>query len=304
VITGQTATGKTQKAVELALHENGDIINCDSRQIYKLLNVITGKDLDLTDGIFHLEKEIHNFDIGNYQIENTEIPIWLYDVVKPNSKFSAFDYRECALSVITEIVKKNKTPIIVGGSYFYLKQLLYGTIRTNLEPDEVLRNELRKKTVNELQTILHDLDQEKLTKMNESDRNNPHRLIRQIEIKKGNAQEIHHQSINELFPELKIEIHGYHFESKDNLRKAISKRVEKRLQEGALQEVEGLLALGYKPSDPGLLTIGYKEILSYLNEEYTYEKMKEVWTIKELQYAKRQLTFMRQNTDIHWQPVD
>jgi tRNA dimethylallyltransferase len=303
VLTGQTATGKTKQAIKYAHQYNGEIINCDARQIYKQLNVITGKDLELTDGTFNFKKQLHNFDIGWYTLEDTYIPLWLYDIVKPDTNFSAFDYRECALSVIDDIVKKEKTPIIVGGSFFYLKQLLYGTIQTNVEPDEKLRAELSSKTVIELQSILNDLDKIKLENMNHSDRNNPHRLIRQIEINKGDPHEVIRQSLQEIYPDVSIEIHGFYYESKDKLKKMIMQRVEKRLQEGALQEVEGLLALGYTEDDPGLQTIGYKEILAYLNHEYAFEKMKEEWITKELQYAKRQLTFMRQNKDIHWQSI-
>jgi tRNA dimethylallyltransferase len=131
IITGQTATGKTQLALQYAQKYNGELINCDSRQIYQDLDLVTGKDLE-EKKFYRLEK-INQFQIGYYLLSyaKTPIPVWLYDVVAINHYFSSFDYRQLALKVITNIIARKKTPILIGGSYLYLYHLLYqiNTIR-------------------------------------------------------------------------------------------------------------------------------------------------------------------------------
>src|SRR3990167_6056165 len=120
VITGQTATGKTKLALECAEKYNGELVNCDSRQIYKYLDIITGKDKQLL----------------------AKVKVWLYDVVKPDEYFSSFDFVKLALPIIKKILSEGKTPIIVGGTYMYIKHLLYKVETDNIPPDWRLRKEL------------------------------------------------------------------------------------------------------------------------------------------------------------------
>ena len=303
VITGQTATGKTSYAIDLAKKYNGELINCDSRQIYKELDIITGKDLSKTSEKFSSSRKLKQFDIGIYEFTENSIPIWLYDVVKPNMPFSPFDFQLCANDVISEIFSRNRTPIIVGGSYFYLKNLLYGTIETHVEPNEQLRSELNNKSADELQNILADLDRDLFQSLNNSEKHNPHRLIRKIEIlknKKSNNSNV--SSIESILPGIEIEMIGFAFSSKEMLEKHISDRVEKRLEQGAINEVKKLLNT-YSPSDPGLQTIGYTQIISFLNETISYDNMISEWITKEMQYAKRQMTFMKKDPHISWQYI-
>src|SRR5437868_5252363 len=125
IITGQTAVGKTKLALQLAATQNGEVVNFDARQIYKNLNITTGKDINVTS--FVQTNTVTNFSIGYYneKIDNTSVRVWLYDIVDPKQHFSAFDYQTCALTVISDIIQRKKTPILVGGSYFYLYYLLY-----------------------------------------------------------------------------------------------------------------------------------------------------------------------------------
>lgn len=161
IITGQTATGKTKLAAQYAAKYNGEIINCDSRQIYKHLNIITGKDLN--NNKFIKISAQKNFDIGYYPIsgktsevrfrrdlpagrqETSEVKLWLYDIVDSKNYFSSFDYVKSALPVIKKLLKEQKTPIIVGGTYFYLQHLLYNIETENVAPHWKLRKELKKK---------------------------------------------------------------------------------------------------------------------------------------------------------------
>ena len=280
IITGQTATGKTELAQELVKNipppGGGELINFDSRQIYKYLDIITGKDIPKNK-------------------------IWLYDIVSPDQYFSSFDFVKQVIPIIEDIKKRGKTPILVGGTYLYLKHLLYGIDDDNSPPDFKLRNELNNKTVKELQNILTKLDVQSINRLNNSDVNNPRRLIRKIEIAKSPTKTVLNKTVfKKSVPEIFI---GLRYKDKSKLREAIEKRVEERLKNGAINEVKKILEMGYKESDPGMKTIGYQQIIKYLNKKLTKKKAIEDWINKEVQYAKRQLTFMKKDKNIKWQEI-
>ncbi len=316
IITGQTATGKTNRAITLANELNGEIINADARQIYKKLNIITGKDLNLTTGTFHKWKKLNHLDIGYYELKQTsnfqlpttnlQLPatsyklppqvIWLYDLVDPRDSFSAFEFADVARLVIDDIISRGKTPVIVGGTYFYLKQLLYGTSTNGVQPNQTLRDTLSSKSIVELQQLLSEKNLILFRSLNNSERHNPQRLIRRIEIEMNDAPT---NPLQEPFP-YDFEIEGYSFESKALLHARITNRVEERLKNGAIHEVERLIAAGYTLESPGLRTIGYYQIGQFLEGSLDSEEMKEEWISKEVQYAKRQLTFMKRDEHIQW----
>jgi tRNA dimethylallyltransferase len=290
IITGQTGTGKTKLASEYAKKYNGELINCDSRQIYKHLDIITGKDYP----------------------KNTKI--WLYDVVDPKQYFSSYDYVKLALPLIKKMLKKDKTPIIVGGTYFYLKHLLYGIETENIPPNWPLRQQLTRKSIPQLQKLAIQLN----IKLNQSDFNNPQRLIRKIEITScmslrslpgpalGGLMYPHHDRGQNTFIGIKnldIQFIGLKFKNKDKLRQEITKRVEERLKKGAINEVKKLLSLGYNEKDPGLKTIGYQQIIAYLKGKLTKQEAIQQWITKEIQYAKRQYTFMKKDPNIVWKTL-
>lgn len=277
VITGQTATGKTKLALELAKIHNGELINFDSRQIYKYLNIITGKDI-------------------------SKKKIWLYDVVTPDQYFSSFDFVEKAKTIIQSIIKRGKEPILVGGSYFYLKHLLYGFDIQPVPANPRLREKLNNKSVKDLQNILIKLDAQLINQMNNSDKNNPRRLIRKIEIIKSNIKgTVLKGSV--LLRSVPDQFIGIKYRDKEDLIKAINLRVEKRLKQGAINEVQSLLEKGYKETDPGMKTIGYQEIIQYLKGKITKKQAVGQWINHEVQYAKRQLTFMKKDKNIKWREI-
>jgi tRNA dimethylallyltransferase len=276
IITGQTATGKTKLALELVKKYNGELINFDSRQIYKYLNIITGKDIPS-------EK------------------IWLYDIVTPDQYFSSFDYVKLVAPIINDIKKRGKTPILVGGTYLYLKHFLYGIDDNNSPPDFELRKKLNSKSVKELQDMLTKLDIQSINRLNNSDLNNPRRLIRKIEIAKSPIKTVLNKTVfKKSVPKIFI---GLRYKDKSKLRKIIEKRVEERLKNGAIDEVKKLLKMGYKLDDPGMKTIGYKQIIKYLDNQLTKEEAIVIWINKEVQYAKRQLTFMKKDKNISWKEI-
>ena len=277
VITGQTATGKTNLALKYAKKYNGELVNFDSRQVYKYLDIITGKDILPTK-------------------------IWLYDVVKPNKYYSYFEYIKDAQKIIKDIIKRGKTPILVGGSYFYLKHLLYG-FDYKVKPNFKLRTKLNKKTVEELQKILTALKSQIAKTMNHSDWNNPRRLIRRIEILKANIP-FREKFSNKLFFEKMVSSFiGLRYKNKEKLRETIKARVMKRLKQGAVKEVEKLLKKGYKKTNPGLKTIGYKQIIEYLEKKISLKQTVEKWINAEMQYAKRQYTLMKKDPYIKWEII-
>jgi len=284
IITGQTATGKTQ----LALEKGKTLINADSRQIYKHLDIITGK-----------EKS---------KIKDQKSKIYLYDLVDPKEYFSSFDYQKKALPLIRRLLIENKRPVIVGGTYLYLAHLLYRVETENIPPNWQLREKLTGQPVFKLQNLLKKLSVQAFNRLNDSDKNNPQRLIRKIEILTANKKFVSGyispknlalgQKIG--FPDLQIEFIGLKFRDKKDLKKAITKRIEERLKQGAIEEVVQLLKKGYTENDPGLKTIGYRQIIQYLKGRLTKEEAIGEWLKKELQYAKRQYTFMKKDPNISW----
>ncbi|MGB4966124.1 MAG: tRNA (adenosine(37)-N6)-dimethylallyltransferase MiaA [Microgenomates group bacterium] len=283
VITGQTATGKTSLAHKLALEKNGELINADSRQIYKHLDIVTGKE------------------------RLADVPIWLYDVVEPNTPFSSSEYAQHTRRVIKEIHSRGKTPIIVGGTYLYIKNLLYGFETESIGPDWNLREELNTASLEDLQMRLMDMNYDMFDSMNNSDQNNPRRLIRRIEILSHPDPSV---SASRRIPQddkglaqNDIEIIGLRFADDEKLRATIEKRVRSRIAAGAIEETRNLLSMDYKKTDPGLQTIGYKQIIQFLEGEILEEEMIALWITAEVQYAKRQYTFMKTNSAIAWHTI-
>lgn len=291
IITGQTATGKTNQALDLAKKHGGQIISADARQVYTHLDIVTGK--DFKDRNYVKVEDYKNISIGYYTIEG--IKVWGYDLLTPDMRFSSHNYTTIVEHIVKFTMNPYDLPIIVGGTYLYLQDLLYG-FDIQVKPDWDLRKKLDSDTVEELQSRL---DSKTLKSMNNSDRNNPRRLIRKIEIQAAPQTPI---TPHEPWIQAK-EFHGYHFASKEDLRATITQRVHSRVAAGAIQETKSVLQKGYTKSDPGLQTIGYKEIFMYLDGELTEEEAINSWITSEVQYAKRQWTFMRSNPDITWHEV-
>lgn len=295
VITGQTATGKTALGINLAKEKNGEIISADSRQLYQHLDIITGKDLDNYD--FTLVKNLSNgLRIGYYLLN--QVPVWLYDIVSPKQPFSAYDWAICAKEVLTILEKKQKTPIIVGGSYFYIHSLLYGYSDFGVGPDLKLRQELEQLSILELQQRLQQANLQIYQQLNSSDRQNPHRLIRWLEKTLAKNK---HQPLQGIGDKFNLNITGLRFKNPKIIKEKIKERIDKRLEQGALAEVELLLKMGFNRYDPGMQTIGYQQLLDYFDDMLTLDQALNIWLHKEKQYAKRQVTLMKKNPEINWQ---
>lgn len=293
IVTGPSATGKTSLALQYAKKYNGELVNFDARQIYKKLDIITGKDKHI---------------ISNFKLKNSNY-IWLYDLVDPKEYFSSFDYVQHAITVIKDVIDRKKNPILVGGTYLYLYHLLYKVETENIPPGISLRMKLNEVSVENLQQKLIEIDGTLFESLNESDKQNPQRLIRKIEIatfykKKGlkvpTKMKFH---FNDFFRDKEIKFIGLTYKNRGDILKAIKIRVDKRLKEGAIDEVKKLLDEGYIEHDPGMKTIGYQQIIRYLKGEMTEQQAINEWTRKEFQYTKRQLTFMKKDPHITWRVI-
>ena len=290
-ILGQTATGKTARAVTLAKKLGGELINCDSRQIYRELNIITGK----TDN-------------------PTDVPVHLLDVVNPNEPFSAFDFAQQGIVSIQEIVARGKVPIVVGGTGNYARMLLYINSTKDHDAPSSLRGAKQRSNLiqkwdcrvvppteellamtdkRELQQKLMQLDNDVYSKLTPSDKENPRRLIRAIQrTENGYGELLDLDSPHALANQFKVDMTVLLHKDQESLHARISQRVDERLSSGAVEECRSLLEKGYKPSDPGLATIGYQSIFKHLAGVIDYETMKTEWAMKERQYAKRQKTYL------------
>jgi tRNA dimethylallyltransferase len=300
VITGQTATGKTSTAIALAKNRGGELISADSRQAYQHLDIITGKDVGKAKFVL-VKKTEDNFNIGYYRVNS--INIWLYDILPPNRYFSAFDWQKLACMAVAEITKRKKHPIIVGGSYFYIKSFLYG-LSKSIGPDWLFRKKLELLSLSELQKILKRFNHERFNSLNHSDINNKRRLIRWVEKEKAvtNPKTVA-EKVMPITDINNVELIGLRYNKASVLREQIEARVEDRLKHGAVEEVQILLDMGYTKTDFGLLTIGYQQVIEYLQNEFNYEEMKTRWIRAEIQYAKRQITLMKKDNNINWQPL-
>ncbi len=302
VITGQTATGKTKLALQKAQDLHGNLINADSRQIYKELTIISGKDIEsnnyqraYTDG---------PYNIGFYTLQGT--PVWLYDIISIHQVFSSHDFVSQANKLILQLLDKDITPIIVGGTYLYIYHMLYGIDKT-VPADNDLRSELADKSVEELQHILMQKNETLFNQLNNSDKHNPHRLIRKIE---QASEHIEHVGLKTDFtytlpsllsmPELETEVYGMYQSDKEKLKEQIRKRVTNRIDNGAIDEVKQLIGSGCTGEEPGLKTIGYDLITQFIQGAITKEMLIDLWSTREIQYAKRQYTFMKRDPNIKW----
>lgn len=272
-IVGPTASGKTAYSIELAKKIDAEIISADSRLVYK------------------------GFDIGAAKPTKEEmdgIPHYMIDIVEPEFEYSAGLYKNEAKEKILEIHNKNKIPIIVGGTGLYIDILLKNYNLPQIEANHALRNELKTLSADNLYQKLYELDTEATNAIDKNDRK---KLIRAIEIITTTGQPLSKtRSIDE--SEYDIEWIGKNFERK-TLYDRIDKRVDIMIENGLIQETQNLLKKhGRIPNIVN--TIGYREIISYLDNKCSLEEANELLKKNTRNYAKRQLTWFRRNSEIKW----
>jgi len=298
VICGPTATGKTDLGIILSKKFNGEIISADSRQVYKEMDIITGKDIPENSELRTKNQELKiknpQFTVG-YRMKDG-IPIWLVDIVAPDYQFNVGEYAQLGHKVIKNIKSRKKMPIIVGGTGLYINALLEPLSNIRIPPNMKLREKLNKFNVEKLQKELGKIDSKKLAVMNISDKNNPRRLIRAIEITNSQTRFVLARQTRFSKDKLFIGLTA----AKDLIFKRIGERVEERIKQGAIDEVISLLRKGYLADYPSLSATGYRELRDFVEGQHTLLDAVGKWKLAEQSYAKRQMTWFKKNKKIKW----
>jgi tRNA dimethylallyltransferase len=285
-IVGPTGVGKTSLAFGIARKFNGALISADSVQVYKGLDIVSGKDLPKT--------ATKNGVNPSFYIDRG-IPIFLLDVVELTSSFSLHDFYNLATKNLETVIIDGKLPIVVGGTGLYVETLLNGFEKSS-EPDLALRIKLEKLSVSELQKLL---PKSSLKLLNESDRNNPRRLVRKIEQLKYDLQP---RTYN-LQPKQESLIIGLTC-NREVLKHRIDERVDARLKNGALKEVEELFANYKNLSDQVKNANGYKQLFAYFKKEIDLQEAIYRWKISEYRHAKNQMTWFRKYGRVEWYDIE
>lgn len=281
IISGPTATGKTDLAVKLAKKYHGELVSGDSCQIYRGMNIGTGKD------------------------QPDDTPIHLIDLVTPDQKFSVADFQKIGLKTIAEIQSRNKLPILVGCSGFYIDSLINPNYTTfSVKPNKIWRFLTKFFSVKTLQKIYRFLDSEGFSKLNHSDINNHYRLSRKIEIK------LFSKNLRSTIYDLRSELDVLHLSLTaplDFLYQRIDARVQKRLDIGFLDEVKNLLKK-YHWSDPGMQIAAYQCLKPYFEFKKTKKNSQPVketlfsclqkWSYAEHSDARRQSCWFKSRSNI------
>ncbi|MCD8211219.1 MAG: tRNA (adenosine(37)-N6)-dimethylallyltransferase MiaA [Prevotella sp.] len=283
-ILGPTASGKTSLAVGLAYELSGEIISADSRQVYRLMDIGTGKDL----------KE--------YIIRGKSIPYHLIDIVEAGEKYNVFQYKKDFQRVYKDITKRGVIPILCGGSGLYIEAVLKDYNLVEVPENSFLRESLKDKSLEELTLILERLKKENLSKMhNLTDVDTKKRAIRAIEI------ETYYKEKSNLKNKAPLEIDSIVFGidiDREERRQKISSRLKERLENGMIEEVQGLLSSGIKAEDLIYYGLEYKYVTLYLTGKLSFSEMFSSLEIAIHQFAKRQMTWFRgmqrRGTKINW----
>ncbi|MCF7860017.1 tRNA (adenosine(37)-N6)-dimethylallyltransferase MiaA [Patescibacteria group bacterium] len=281
VILGPTASGKTALGVHLAAKFQGEIVSADSRQVYQGMDIGTGKDLN------------------EYKVARKKIPYHLIDVVSPKDDFNVAKYKKLALAAISDIITRSKLPIIVGGTGLYLQALVDNYDLSPIRPNLTKRKELEALSREDLFLRLEKLKPEFAHKLNNSDKHNPRRLVRYLEILEQGGKLSGKQDSDYNFLLIGLDFPD------EILRERIVKRIKDRLDnEGMVDEVRRLNDEGV--SWERLISFGleYKFISYYLLERLNYEEMIQKLSDASYRFAKRQKTWFKrwegQGREIHW----
>ena len=276
IITGPTGIGKTELSLELAKKYKGEIISCDSMQIYKKLNIGTAK-IDLTE---------------------TSIPHYMIDIVEPSDNFTVADFKNSAKKIIKDINNRDRLPFLVGGTGLYINSLVYNLDFTETKPDYEYRDELREILEKEGSEFLYEILKEKDQRLAEKiHKNNGQRIIRALEIlksgnKKGDNFREENKDYNLIYLGLNMD--------RAKLYEKINQRVDKMVDLGLVDEVKNLLDEGLDKNSQSLKAIGYKEVISYLDGDIDFDEMVDLIKKNSRHYAKRQLTWFRRDDRIKW----
>ena len=280
VICGPTASGKTALSIELAKQINGEIVSCDSMQIYKDMDIGTAKPtIDEMQGIKH----------------------YLIDFVLPDQRYSVADFKNDAKKAIKEILEKGKTPIIVGGTGLYVDSLIYEIEYQDIKFDEEYRNKLERiadeEGLDKLYEEAKKIDEKAIEKISKNDRK---RILRILEIYHATGKNKTQQEIESRKKEVEYDYHVYALNwNREKLYERINKRVDIMIDQGLIDEVKTVYEK-YSKFPTAMQGLGYKEVVEYLENKLTKEEMIEKIKQETRRYAKRQMTWFRKNKQTIW----
>lgn len=280
VICGPTASGKTALSIELAKKINGEIISCDSMQIYKEMNIGTAKPTkEEMQGIKH----------------------YLIDFVSPDQRYSVADYKKEAKRAIKEILDKGKIPIVVGGTGLYIDSLIYEIEYQNIEFDENYRNyleeQVNEKGIEKIYEQAKKIDPKAIEKISKNDKK---RILRILEIYHATGKNKTEHEVESRKKEVEYDYKVYALNwDRDKLYERIEKRVDIMLEQGLIDEVKEIYQK-YDKFPTAMQGLGYKEVVEYLTERLNKEEMINKIKQETRRYAKRQLTWFRKNKQTVW----
>ena len=282
-ILGPTASGKTDIATHLAAELSAEIISADSRQVYRRMDIGTGKDL------------------ADYVVDGKRVPYHLIDIVEPGTKYNLFEYQRDFLEAYNDIRSRGKNVILCGGTGLYIESVLKGYRLIPVPENKELRHKLEGKSLLELTSILERLKAENNSNMhNSTDVDTSKRAIRAIEIEMA-YKEAHIEE--RTFPKIDNVIIGVGID-RDLRRMKITRRLDQRLQDGMVDEVKSLLDSGIPADDLIYYGLEYKFVTEYILGKSTFEEMHRSLEIAIHQFAKRQMTWFRgmerRGFTIHW----
>lgn len=292
VICGPTAGGKTSLAIRLAGDKPASIISADSRQAYKDLDVLTGKDIPKES-----EKSLSSLSFNSSPVpfyEKGNLRFWGYDLLNPTDQYNASDFVEVTSKIISSELENKRQVFVVGGTGFYLKALTDPASLSAVPPSSPLRKELEELTLEELQTILQKENSGRFNSLNESDVKNPRRLIRAIEVGRSplSPGKVRPPEIDYVWVGLRL--------SPKTQEENVQKRVSDRLKSGAIEEVVHLLETTPNRNLPIYTTLGIKPIMEYLEGKLGLDQLEKRWLTDEVNYSKRQLTWFKKQDQIIW----
>ena len=271
-ILGPTASGKTSIAAALAGRIGGEIISADSRQVYRRMDIGTGKDL------------------ADYEVGGKHIPYHLIDIAEPGYKYNLFEYQRDFHTAYDDITSRGRTPVLCGGTGLYIEAVLNGYALSPVPQNQELRDSLSAKSLDELTAMLKALKEQTGSNMhNRSDVDTVQRAIRAIEIETYNLQ---HPTPEREMPGISSLVIGVDVD-RETRRRRISDRLEARLREGMIDEVKGLLAEGVSAESLMYYGLEYKFVTEYVTGKTTYDDMLSRLEIAIHQFAKRQMTWFR-----------
>ena len=280
VICGPTASGKTALSIDLANKINGEIVSADSMQIYKDMNIGTAKPTT---------KEMNG------------IKHYLIDCVSPSIRYSVADFKKDATEAIEEILKKGKTPIVVGGTGLYIDSLIYGIdydeMKVDLDYRNYLEEQAEKKGLNYLYDLAKSIDEKAMQKISPNDKK---RICRVLEIYKSTGKTKTQLEIESRQKEVNYDFKVFAIDmDRSILYDRINKRVDIMINDGLIEEVKDLINK-YHEIPTAMQGLGYKEVVEYFDGKYSKEDMIDKIKMESRRYAKRQLTWFRRNKNIFW----